>query len=78
MKPFSGVKTPYFLDFFRLLKVFDDELTCSIIQLLDDSIEYIKCNEDNTVAFKRYGNKELIVSRREMLSLINIWLILVF
>ena len=71
MKPFSGVKTPYFLDFFRLLKVFDDELTSSIIQLLDESIEYIKCNEDNTVAFKRYGNKELIVSRREMLSLLS-------
>lgn len=58
----------YFYDNFN---VFNDELLCSIIRLLDESIEYIKYNEDKSISFKRINDKEVIISRYELLNILS-------
>lgn len=57
--------------FFESLNFFGEELTKEIIRLLDDSIEYIHFSGTDLVVFKRFNNKELTVTKKEMLELLS-------
>lgn len=57
--------------FFDSLNVLNDDLTKEIIRLLDESIEYINFDGNDNIRFKRFGCNEIIVTKREMLSLLS-------
>lgn len=57
--------------FFASLNSCDKELVSSIIKLLDESIEYIICDNSDLVKFKRINEKEIIISKLELLSILS-------
>ena len=57
--------------FFASLNSCDKELVSSIIKLLDESIEYIICDRKSVVKFKRINEKEIIISKLELLSILS-------
>lgn len=57
--------------FFASLNSCDKELVSSIIKLLDESIEYIICDNSDLVKFKRINEKEIIISKFELLSILS-------
>lgn len=57
--------------FFASLNSCDKELVSSIIKLLDESIEYIICDNSDLVKFKRINEKEIIISQLELLSILS-------
>ena len=57
--------------FFANLNSCDKELVSSIIKLLDESIEYIICDNSDLVKFKRINEKEIIISKLELLSILS-------
>lgn len=57
--------------FFASLNSCDKELVSSIINLLDESIEYIICDNSDLVKFKRINEKEIIISKLELLSILS-------
>lgn len=57
--------------FFESLNFLGEELTKAIIRLLDDSIEYIIFDGTDNVQFKRFNNRELSITKREMLGLLS-------
>lgn len=57
--------------FFARLNSCDKELVSSIIKLLDESIEYIICDNSDLVKFKRINEKEIIISKLELLSILS-------
>ena len=57
--------------FFSSLNSCDKELVSSIIKLLDESIEYIICDNSDLVKFKRINEKEIIISKLELLSILS-------
>lgn len=57
--------------FFASLSSCDKELVSSIIKLLDESIEYIICDNSDLVKFKRINEKEIIISKLELLSILS-------
>ncbi|MBE6143562.1 MAG: ATP-binding protein [Erysipelotrichaceae bacterium] len=68
IKPFSNNIRYINNNFFESLNKFNDKLTFSIIQLLDEGIEYINYISRDTIALKRYNKVEKIVTRRELIS----------
>ena len=57
--------------FFNVLNTCSIELSTAIIKLLDDSIEYIICDNSNYVRFKRFNEKEIIISRFELMCILS-------
>lgn len=57
--------------FFASLNSCDKELVSSIIKLLDESIEYIICDNSDLVKFKRINEKEITISKLELLSILS-------
>ena len=57
--------------FFASLNSCDKELVSSIIKLLDESIEYIICDNSDLVKFKRINEKEIIISKFELVSILS-------
>lgn len=57
--------------FFENLNILNENLLMAIIHLLDESIEYIKYNEDQTIMFKRYNSKEIILSKYNLLNILS-------
>lgn len=57
--------------FFASLNSCDKGLVSSIIKLLDESIEYIICDNSDLVKFKRINEKEIIISKLELLSILS-------
>ena len=57
--------------FFASLNSCDKELVSSIIKLLDESIEYIICDNSDLVKVKRINEKEIIISKLELLSILS-------
>lgn len=58
-------------NFFTNLNSFSLELISSIIRLLDDSIEYIKCTTGQLVKFKRLNEEEILLSKLELLNILS-------
>ena len=57
--------------FFTSLNSCDKKLVSSIIQLLDDSIEYIVYNNSDNVIFKRVGEEEVIIHSSELIAILS-------
>lgn len=57
--------------FFASLNSCDKELVSSIIKLLDESIEYIICDNSDLVKFKRINENEITISKLELLSILS-------
>lgn len=57
--------------FFELLPECDKKLSTSIIQLLDNSIEYIIYNNENNIRFKRFGEDEKIVTSTNLILMLS-------
>lgn len=57
--------------FFNVLNTCSIELSTAIIKLLDDSIEYIICDNSNYVRFKRFNKKEIIISGFELMCILS-------
>ena len=57
--------------FFTSLNGCSKELVSSIIKLLDESIEYIICSNDESIRFKRFNEKELVMSREELILILS-------
>lgn len=57
--------------FFDSLKRYDLNLTSSIVTLLDESIEYIKIEDNNLVRFKRFDSPEQIIHKHDLLSVLS-------
>ncbi len=57
--------------FFESLKKCNEKLLSSIIQLLDESIEYIRPSDNDTIKFKRFNEEELILTNIELLSILS-------
>lgn len=68
MKPFSKNIKYINRNFFDSLTKFNDALTYSIIQLLDDGIEYIKNKGNDTLILKRYNKGGKVVTKRELIE----------
>ena len=57
--------------FFISLNSCDKKLVSSIIQLLDDSIEYIIYNNTDNVVFKRIDEEETVIHSTELIALLS-------
>lgn len=57
--------------FFTSLNSCDKNLVSSIIKLLDDSIEYIVCDDSDHVVFKRINETELVMPKVELISILS-------
>ena len=57
--------------FFTSLNSCDKKLVSSIIQLLDDSIEYIIYNNSDNVIFKRVDEEEIVIHSYELIALLS-------
>lgn len=57
--------------FFTSLNSCSKELASSIIQLLDNSIEYIIYNNSDNVIFKRFNENEIIINSSELIMLLS-------
>lgn len=57
--------------FFDILKNTKQEILFPIINLLDESIEYIKPYTNDTLYFKRYNEKEIIMQNNELISILS-------
>lgn len=57
--------------FFESLKKVNDKLLSSIIQLLDESIEYIKPSDKDNIRFKRFNEDEMILTNIEILNILS-------
>ena len=57
--------------FFQALTNCSKELLSSIIQLLDESIEYINYNNSDTVTFKRFNEEPIIMPKIELLAILS-------
>lgn len=57
--------------FFTSLNSCNKELVSSIIKLLDDSIEYIICDNNDYIKFKRINDNEIIISKIELISILS-------
>lgn len=57
--------------FFESLKYFDENITLSVIQLLDESIEYLKIDSKELIKLKRFGSDEMILSKNDLLSILS-------
>lgn len=68
LAPFSINGVMVTNSFFECLNYFNKDLTAEIIKLLDDSIEEIFYLGGDSVEFKRYGQKKLILNRLELLN----------
>lgn len=70
--PFSNmIGYTYNKTFFDTLNLFEDKLTNSVIQLLDESIEYLKSNSNELVRLKRFGSEETIMTKNELLGILS-------
>lgn len=58
-------------DFFNCFKLINNELLLSIISLLDESIEHISLTGNEMIKFKRFNQKEEILSKKELLSILS-------
>ena len=57
--------------FFTSLNSCDKNLVSSIIQLLDDSIEYIIYKNSDNVVFKRFNEKEINTNSAELIAILS-------
>lgn len=57
--------------FFTSLNSCDKKLVSSIIQLLDNSIEYIFYNNSDNVIFKRVGEEEVSIHSSELIAILS-------
>ena len=57
--------------FFDCLNLYNKELTCEIIRLLDESIEYIKYVGQDNVVMKRFGQKEKNYTKLGLLNVLS-------
>lgn len=57
--------------FFLSLNSCDEKLVSSIIQLLDNSIEYIIYKNSNNIRFKRVSEEEITINNLELLSILS-------
>ncbi len=57
--------------FFENLNFLDFSLTCKIIQLLDEGIEYIKFIDLNNIKFKRINKEETTLTYQELINILS-------
>lgn len=57
--------------FFDSLKRYDLSLTSSIVTLLDESIEYIKIEDNDFVKFKRFDSPEKTIHKLDLLTVLS-------
>ena len=57
--------------FFNCLNSCSLKLSSSIIKLLDESIEYIKCENADNVSFKRFGEDEMLIPNNELVLILS-------
>lgn len=57
--------------FFESLNFLDFNLTCKIIQLLDEGIEYIKFVDLNNIKFKRINKDETTLTYQELINILS-------
>ena len=57
--------------FFEALSNSNNNLVSSIIKLLDESIEYIKLKDNDTIKFKRFNENEEIMNKLELINILS-------
>lgn len=71
IEPFSKGGDYVSESFFKSLSLFNEDLTNSIIRLLDDSIEYMRCDERGLVHFKRFGQVEIVGNKAYIIGFLS-------
>lgn len=57
--------------FFEALSNENNDLVSSIIKLLDESIEYIKLEDNDTIKFKRFNEREETMNKLELINILS-------
>ena len=57
--------------FFEKLLATDSEIISELVRLLDESVEYIICEDERLIRFKRYNSNELIISPNELVNILS-------
>lgn len=71
ISPFSMNGVMVSNSFFDSLNIYSEQLTCEIIRLLDESIEYIKYVGQDNVVMKRFGQEEKAYTKSGLLNVLS-------